>query len=247
MVQAYGGAQRWRAAGRVEADFDCGGLLFGWKRLSTNYPGRQISAEIDAPRIRINRFDDDGNAIVLDGHDVRLERADGSVLRTRAAADRYFPYGRRLVHWDSLDFGYFLAQAMWNYLVLPGLLLRTDIVWRQLSPSTLEGVFPDHLPTHSRVQQYHFDRETGLLRQYDYTAEAFGGWARAAHLVTEHRTCGDLVYTARRRVLPRSPGGQAFPFPQLIWADIHNFVLFDSEPKAYQCGRSAVRISREHG
>ena len=246
-MQAYGGAERWRGPGRVEADFDCGGLLFGWKRLRANYRDLQISAEISQPRIRIDRFDDDGHSVVLDGYDVRLEGSDGSIVRSRTAADAGFPYGRRLLHWDSLDFGYFLAQAMWNYLVLPGLLLRTDIEWRQLSTTTLEGNFPRHIPTHSRVQQYHFDPDTGRLRQYDYTAATFGSWAKAAHLVTEHRTCDDLVYTARRRVLPRSPGGRAWPFPQLIWADIHHFALLESAPNEYQCGSAVVRIPKDRG
>jgi len=229
-VAAYGGAARWRAANTVDAHFDCGGLLFGWKRRTLRFPDLHIRCAVREPLVRIEPIDARGHAAILEGHDVRLERPGGSTVDLRRDAGRRFPYGRRLLSWDQLDLAYFLTQAMWNYLVLPGLLLREDIEWRQLSGSTLEGRFPAHLPTHCAVQQYRFDPLSGLLEQYDYTAEAFGRWAKAAHLVTEHRTAGGLAYTARRRVKPRGPGGAPLPGPLLIWADIHRFALLPPSP-----------------
>ena len=56
----------------------------------------------------------------------------------------------------------------------PALLLRDDISWTQIFDNTLEGRFPSHLPTHCEVQRFHFDPASRLLRQHDYTAEAFG-------------------------------------------------------------------------
>jgi len=114
--------------------------------------------------------------------------------------------------------GYFLGYAMWNYLVLPALLLRDDVEWRDVSETTLEARLPPHLPTHCEIQRFHVDPETGLLRQHDYTAEVFGQWARAAHVVVEHARADGLTYPSRRRVKAGSPTSRT-----LIWIDLHDY------------------------
>lgn len=224
-VAAYGGAERWRSSTTLDARFDCGGPLFQWKRGPGTWTGLHLSCDVHRPHVRIEPFDRFGNAAVLNGHDVRIERPGGTPVEARWAADERFPYGRRLLRWDRLDFAYFLCQAMWNYLTLPALLLGDEVAWRQVGEHSLEARFPAHLPTHSRTQQYHFDPATGLLRQYDYTAETFGGWAKAAHLVTAHSTADGVPFTSARRVLPRAPDSRALPGPLLIWADISAFRL----------------------
>ena len=122
---------------------------------------------------------------------------------------------------------YFLGYAVWNYFTLPALLLRDDITWRELSGTILEARFPPELPTHCAVQQFHFDPSTHLLHEYDYTADTFGGWAVAAHMITEHQTSDGVTFTSKRRVKPRDPVKKIgpLPFPLLIWADIHEHRL----------------------
>ena len=229
VVAAYGGEERWRAATAVETRLSAGGLLFRWKRgRAGNWPDVRMRAEVHEPRIHMEPFDSAGNAGVLEGHDVRLETPAGVMVDSRRNAHEAFPYGRRIVFWDSLDMVYFLGHALWNYLVLPGLLLREDIDWSELSATTLEARFPGHLPTHDHgPQQYHFDPWTHLLRQYDYVARTFGGWAVAAHMITEHASSDGVAYDSRRRVKPRDPfgSGKPLPFPLLIWADIHEYRL----------------------
>ena len=62
--------------------------------------------------------------------------------------------------------------------------------WTEIATNTLEARFPPHIPTHSEYQRFHFDPATGLLAQYDYTAEAFGSLAKAAQLILEHGKSG---------------------------------------------------------
>ena len=59
---------------------------------------------------------------------MHIEDAKGNILETRRAARDYFPYERRMFWWDRLDQTYFVCYALWNYLTMPALLLRSDIV-----------------------------------------------------------------------------------------------------------------------
>jgi hypothetical protein len=226
MLDAYGGERRWRSARAVEAELTIGGLLFRWKRRGEGkWPDVRVRVETAEPRTRFDPIDRDGNVAVLDGHSIRVERPDGSLLAQREDG-RPKPYGANLLAWDVLDIGYFFGYAMWNYLALPSLLLRDDIEWRETSADTLEASFAPHLPTHCAVQQFHLDPATGRLRQHDYTAEPFGRWAKAAHLVAQHRDFDGLTAPSKRRVKPRDPvKGGPLPFPLLIWADVHAYRL----------------------
>ena len=227
MLEAYGGEARWRAATAIEARLAIGGLLFRWKRRTQGrWPSVRVRTEVGNPRTRFEPIDAAGNVAILDGHAVRIERPDGTVLEERANGREGLPYGRRLFSWDRIQIGYFFGYTMWNYLTLPSLLLRDDIEWRDLSSDTLEGRFPPHLPTHCAAQRFHLDPETGRLRQHDYTAEPFGGWAKAAHMIREHAQFDGLTAPSKRRVKPRDPiGGGPLPFPLLIWADVHEYAL----------------------
>jgi hypothetical protein len=226
MLEAYGGEQRWRAATAVEARLTIGGSLFRWKRRREGYwPSVQVRVETAEPRSRFDPIDRAGDVAVLDAHSVRIERPDGTLVEERMDA-RTKPYGRKLFAWDVVDIGYFFGYTMWNYLALPALLLRDDISWSEVSPDTLEARFPEQIPTHSALQRFHVDLETGRLRQHDYTAETFGGWAKAAHMIEEHGDYDGLTAPSKRRVKPRAGDkGGPLPFPLLIWADIHEYAL----------------------
>ena len=223
-LDAYGGEERWRSATAIEVTLSAGGLAFQlkWQRAFRRVRGR---VELARPHVRLDPIDRHGRIGVLDGTEVRLEHADGNMLRSRSDPRDKFPYGRRLLWWDALDQTYFAGYALWNYMAFPALLLRDDIEWREPQPGTLEARFPPYLPTHSERQAFHFDLETGLLRQHDYTAEVFGGWAKAAHVILEHSTREGPTYPSRRRVTPRKADGSPRRGPVLVWIEVHDWRL----------------------
>ena len=219
-IEAYGGEERWRSLDTIDARATCGGLLFRWKR-GHGFKNLDVKAKIWEPWIRLSPLDAKGLLGTLDGHDVKIERPSGEVVEERAYAREKFPYGRRLFHWDLVDVVYFTGYALWNYLTLPALLIRDDIKWEQVDDNVLEANFPDWLPTHTRHQRFHFDPDTGLLQQYDYTADVFGSWAKASHIL-RHAESDGVVYTSERLIKP-TIGGKPFAFPMLIHAVIDKY------------------------
>ena len=216
-VSAYGGADRWRNARAIEVVVSANGLGFRlkWRRPA---PNADVRVEIAEPVVRMDLKDSEGHIGVMDRGDVRIETSSGEVVASRPNPEHLFPYGRRAFWWDRLDQIYFSGYALWNYMTLPALLLRDDIQWEELREGSLQARFPKHLPTHCEVQQFHFDPATGLLRQLDYTAEAFGNWAKAANVVLEHGESEGVPRPSLRRVTPRKG-------PLLIGIEFHRFRL----------------------
>jgi hypothetical protein len=131
-----------------------GGLLLKLKGHSeSSLSNLRAHTEIGRPYVRVEPIDDDGNVVVLEGHDVRCETPDGQVLEERPEIRRLFPKkSRRWLHWDRLDALYFVAYTQWTYNALPALLSRDDIEWIDVDESTLveEHCETDGIPWPSR-------------------------------------------------------------------------------------------------
>ncbi len=195
------------------------------------FPAWKIVGDIHRPFCKLSPIGRDPGIIgVLDGDDVRLENEHGVVISERKNAWDYFTCGRRLFCWDDMDMSYFANYAFWNYFTLPALLMRDDIALKELEPGRLEARFPEKIPTHCRVQQFRFDRQTGLLIQHNYTAEIISRFANAAHEILGHAEKNGVVYTSRRRVTPRGPRGNPFKRPVLIHIEVHDFRLLNNKP-----------------
>lgn len=224
-LEAYGGADRWKAARSVTCTVSARGLAF-LAKLRTGVRDVHVEARTDRPRVVSWMDRAPGVQRIFDGVSVRIENAAGETIASRADPGRHFPYGRRLFYWDRLDEVYFSSYAIWNYLTLPALLLRDDIEWSAPAEHTLEARFPADIPTHCELQRFHFDPETGLLQQHNYTAEVFGGWAKAANVVLAHkRDSAGVPYPSHRRVTPRGPDGRPRRFPLLVDIRVRDWQL----------------------
>ena len=221
-LDAYGGEPFWRQARSIRATVSTSGLAFV---LKGQRPFHRIAVECDIrePFARLTPVDAAGSSGVLRGGDAFLENPQGREIARRPDARYFFPYGRRLFRWDSLDQTYFAGYALWNYLVFPSLLLRDYIHWRETGPNRLLAAFPGNIPTHSPVQEFLFDHASGLLRQHNYTAEVMGGWAKAANVVVEHGVWNSIAYPSHRRVTPRKKDGSPSGGPVLIDLIIHDW------------------------
>ncbi len=226
IVEAAGGESRWRAAARIRAHVQSGGLLPRTRMPGNRLADYTVTLETGRQHAVLDPFPGAGLRGVFDDGEVRIESGDGEV-RERRARPREMFFGRsglrRNLRWDALDSTYFAGYAMWNYLVTPLLLLRDDVTvsegpdwsgegqrWRRL-----DARFPAGLDTHSAEQSFFYD-DRGRQVRLDYTAEVIARRARAAHYCGEHRTYDGLVFPTRRRVLPRRRDLRSRPFPVLV-------------------------------
>lgn len=224
-IDAYGGADLWLRGRSVRAVVSAGGLAFTLKRRPV-FRRAVVECDIQRPRCRLTpigrRADVTG---VLDGRDVQLEDASGTVLARRESARSCFPFGRRALWWDDMDMAWFACYAFWNYFTLPRLLMTPEIAWSELAPGHLRADFPAHIPTHSPVQHFRFDPASGLLLRHDYTAEVVAPVARAAHRVLRHSQQGGVSFPSERLVTPIGFRGDALPVPVLIRIFVHDFAV----------------------
>jgi hypothetical protein len=223
VINAYGGADVWKNNKYIEAEVSVKGLAFTLKQRPF-FNHAKIKMEIERPYSKITPIGKNKNVSgILDGNDVRVEDSNGIIISERKNARRLFPYGRRLFYWDDLDMAYFANYAFWNYFTLPNLLQSSEIKWDEKTKGFLQATFPDNLPTHNKVQEFHFDVNSGLLLQHNYTADIISPLAKAANVVVQHNSSGEIIYPSKRIVTPRSSSGKALKRPILIDITVHNF------------------------
>jgi hypothetical protein len=222
-INAYGGADVWKKNKYIDAEVSVRGLAFTLKQRPF-FNNANIKMEIERPYSKITPIGKNKNVSgILDGNNVRLESLSGIIFSERKNARSFFPYGRRLFYWDDLDMAYFANYAFWNYFTLPNLLQSPEIQWQEKAKGVLQATFPNNFPTHNKVQEFHFNVNTGLLMQHNYTADIISSLAKAANVVVEHNSSEEIIYPSRRLVTPRSSSGKALKRPILIDITVHNF------------------------
>ncbi len=214
-IEAYGGADLWLSASHIDAVVSVTGLAW-WLKMRRPVPKTRLRIDLHAPHARLDPVDRTGLIGILDGKNAILEDPSGRMIAMRENAGKYFPGGRRIFYWDSLDLAYFAGHAMWNYFTFPRQLLRSDIQWKEVAEGVLEAHFPPELPTHSPIQRFRFDPKTNLLCRHECTLEAVGPWAKVTQVVDHYRQCEGVPYFGLRTVYFRRSDDSQIPWPTLI-------------------------------
>jgi hypothetical protein len=216
-LSAYGGLERWRAAEAVDVRASARGLAFALK--GNGRPLSNTRGRVSTSGQHVEFFDwpRPGVTAVLTSEECRI----GDERREQPR------FGRR---WDELDFLAFGGAAMWTYISLPFVL--ADWGADELPGRRLRFLVPEPVRSHCREQTIHLD-EAGLIVRHDYTAEAFGPWARGAHRSSHFRSFDGLPVPTRRRVRPRPFG------PVLVKVDVSDAAWVSS-------GRPEVGEHGEH-
>ena len=120
---------------------------------------------------------------------------------------------------------------MWTYITLPVLLAQAERVDRLPDAGGLRRLrikLPRTIAGHGSDQTLHIGRD-GLICRHDYTATAFGGWARAAQVITSYQPFDGVSIGTARRVTPRL--GWPLPIPTLVWILSNRCGSFTLEPR----------------
>lgn len=246
IVEAHGGASRWRKLEAIEAIISVRGLLFKAKRRPILNRVR-VRASTREPRFTFHEYPRAGrNSEFIGNEQVRITDTDGQVLVSRAEPRSAIRRLRRQLYWDALDFTYFGGYATWNYLVTPFIFLRDDFYFETLGtlsadsefPLRLRVRFPQDLPTHCQEQVFYFDGNY-FLRRLDYTAEVVSRWADAAHICENYQDFDGIKFPTKRRVLPLLMGDKPLAGPVIVAIDIHELHLKeDPNQREFETTRS---------
>jgi hypothetical protein len=183
-LAAYGGLRRWRAAEAVDVRASARGLAFLAK--GNGRPLTDARARVRTTGQHVEFFDwpAPGESAILTSEEVRI-------------GDRRRAQPRFGLRWDELDFLAFGGAAIWTYVSLPFVL--ADWGAEELPGCRLRFRVPEPIRSHCREQTIHLD-ESRLIVRHDYTAEAFGPWARGVHRSSHFETFDGLPVATRRRV-----------------------------------------------
>jgi len=231
-IEAHGGLRRWQSIKEIVVQIRCGGAALPLRFKFGTFKSYEAHISTTQPRIIFSPFAGNGKKGVFLGDTVRIETDNGQVLAERTDAKAAFSDFRHKFYWDNLDALYFGGYAIWNYFSAPFVLLHEGFEIQEIDPwkendqtwRRLKVFFPPDIPTHCREQVFYFNSE-GLLMRLDYTAEVFGGWAKAAHYCRAHKNFSGLIIPTSRQVLPRKSDGAPRSFPTLVWIEVDQVII----------------------
>ena len=211
VLAKHGGAERFAGATSATATVNVHGVFWPYKGQPDLLGVETVTADLTRQRISMSPYGE-GRTLTFDAAEnrVTITDADGTVVdelsNPRASMAGY----QGDTPWSATQMGYFISYATWTYLAepllftLPGVETRELETWSEDGETwrRLEVTFPDTIASHSKIQTYYFDSESGLQRRMDYDVEV-NGWAEVAHYTSEHKDFDGAPTPTRRRVLLR--------------------------------------------
>ncbi len=233
-IKTHGGLNRWQSIKEIVAHIRCGGAALPLRFKFGTFKSYEAHISTTQPRIIFSPFAGKGKRGVFSGDTVRIESDKGHILAERTNAKAAFSNFRHKFYWDDLDALYFGGYAIWNYFSVPFLLLSEGFEIQEINPwkendqtwRRLKVFFPLDIPTHCREQVFYFHSE-GLLMRLDYTAEVFGGWAKAAHYCRAHKNFSGIIIPTSRQVMPRKSDDSPRSFPTLVWIEVDQVTILE--------------------
>ncbi|NQD87601.1 hypothetical protein HP499_07255 [Paenarthrobacter sp. CM16] len=204
-------APSWDGVRSVSAKVRVHGVFWPFKGQPDLLGDVTVKADLTRQRISITPFGP-GRTLHFDAAQdlVTITDETGEVVDSLSAPRRSMAGYLGDTQWSPTQMGYFISYATWTYLAEPQLFTLPGVKTREIDPWSedgetwrrLEVTFPDSIHSHSKVQTYYFDSETGEQRRMDYDVEV-NGWAEVAHYTSEHKDFRGLTAPTRRRVLLR--------------------------------------------
>ncbi|MEU1619525.1 hypothetical protein ABZ479_19785 [Streptomyces sp. NPDC005722] len=217
VLRAHGGPDRWSGIDSLNADVVFGGPFWRIRGFSERPFGAKVTVDTRRERIRFSPWTALGRDLTFhaDEDAVELRTPGDEVLERRTGVRAGFTGYDLSSPWESVQVGYFIGYAMWNYLNTPFLFTRPGVRTREVAPWSEGGevwrrlrvTFPEDIATHCAEQTFYFGGD-GMLRRLDYDVDVNVG-VPVAHYVGAYREFGGIVFPTRRRVHRRNPDNSA--------------------------------------
>lgn len=232
-VDAHGGIDRWRRFDGLASSIVIGGDLWGIKGIDMDRTPRRTTTSFRRQWTRQAPFGGPDWHMTWTPHQAEIVDGGGRVVAQRSGGRSAFDRDHA-GKWDPLNLAYFNGYAMWIYHAAPFILLGAGYTSHEIPAvehdgELLRGIsvrFPPRIHTHSREQQFYFDRE-GLLRRHDYEVEVWGN-APAAHFLSDYVTEGGLRFPQRRRVYARKPDNTPDLRSAIVTIELSDYSVFRS-------------------
>jgi len=211
VIDAHGGLARRRSVERIEAGAVTTGGLFPLKGLPTDNSRRRMTVWLHEMRASVAPFGAPDQRTAFTADRVAIERTDGTpVAESRDLPSLFVGHGLS-TPWGPLHRAYFNGYAMWLYLNSPFVLAANGVEVQEIRPwvegdeewRVLRALFPGAMITHSRQQEFYFDRALNL-RRHDYRVDIAGGFP-AAQLIDNPIDVEGFRVPTRRRAYVRGP------------------------------------------
>jgi hypothetical protein len=226
VIEAHGGLNRWKNFRRVRATIVTGGALFEMKGLPQDDVKRQMTVSLHEQWASVTPFGALDRKTAFTPQRIAIESIEGNVVAERINPRESFAGHQIDTPWDPLHRAYFNGYAMWTYLTTPFLLAMPEVAiqevesWKEGEEEwyRLRARFPDPIATHSRIQDFFFDR-TFRLRRHDYSVDVAGGFA-AAQYVYDYTEADGLWLPTKRRAFLRGPDERALEDALMVSIDL---------------------------
>ena len=178
VLEAHGGAERFRRAKGLASTIVTGGKLWAMKGIDMDQTPRRATTEFHRQWTSVGGFGQPDWTMTWTPEHLEITDGEGKLIAERDNGRETFGTRGFDTQWDPLNLAYFNGYAMWTYHALPFLIGEPGYEVEAIAPVILEGSelrgllvrFPDIVHTHTREQRLYFG-EDGLLRRHDYSAE----------------------------------------------------------------------------
>lgn len=224
VIEAHGGFALRRAFERIEATAVTTGGLFPLKSLPTDTTRRRMTVWLHEQRASVAPFGAPDQRTAFSTARIAVEKIDEAVVAESGDLPGLFAGHGLSTPWGPLHRAYFNGYAMWLYLNSPFVLAAEGVTVREIDPwregdeewRVLRASFPGDMVTHSRQQDFYFDKALEL-RRHDYRVDIAGGFA-AAQMIGDYIEVQGIRVPTRRRAYVRGP--DARPETDLLMVSI---------------------------
>jgi hypothetical protein len=231
VIEAHGGLARRGAFERIEATAVTTGGLFPLKGLPTDRTRRRMNVWLREQRASVAPFGAPDQRTAFSADRVAVEKADGTVVAESRDMPGLFAGHSLSTPWGPLHRAYFNGYAMWLYLNSPFALAAEGVSVREIDPwqegdeewRVLRASFPGDMVTHSRQQEFYFDKALEL-RRHDYRVDIAGGFA-AAQMIGDYIEVQGFRVPTRRRAYVRGPDGRPVTDLLMVSIDLDDIAL----------------------